>query len=73
MSAIIVNDKNEVFIRWYSHCDISASGSESYRSEPYFAKQTDLNKGYLFSSKYAAKKALKRIELRYFRKLAIIY
>lgn len=38
-TAIIVNDQGEAFTGWFSHCDISASGFETYRSEPHFAKR----------------------------------
>lgn len=38
-TAIIVNDRGEGFIGWRSHCDVSASGFETYRSEPHFAKR----------------------------------
>lgn len=38
-TAIIVNERGEGFTGWFSHCDISASGFETYRSEPHFAKR----------------------------------
>lgn len=38
MTAIIVNDRGEVFTHWASACDVSASGYETYRSVPQFAK-----------------------------------
>ncbi len=44
-TAIIVNDRGEAFIGWFSHCNISASGFESYRSEPHFAKRERMKAG----------------------------
>lgn len=42
MTAIIVNDRGEVFTHWASACDISASGYETYRSVPQFARPQTL-------------------------------
>ena len=44
-TAVIVNDRGEAFIGWFSHCDISASGFETYRSEPHFARRELLKAG----------------------------
>lgn len=44
-TAIIVNDQGEAFVGWFSHCDISASGFETYRSEPRFAKRELMKAG----------------------------
>ncbi len=44
-TAIIVNDRNEGFIGWRSHCEISASGFETYRSRPHFAKRERVKAG----------------------------
>lgn len=38
MTAIIVDSSGEAFVGWFKHCDVSASGFETYRSEPHFAK-----------------------------------
>jgi hypothetical protein len=42
MTAIIVNDKGEVFTHWASACSISVSGYETYYSVPNFAKTQTL-------------------------------
>ncbi len=38
MTAIIVNDRGEVFTHWASACSISVSGYETYYSVPQFAR-----------------------------------
>jgi hypothetical protein len=44
-TAIIVNDRGEAFVGWFSACDISPSGYESYRSVAVFARRTLLKRG----------------------------
>jgi hypothetical protein len=38
MTAIIVNDRGEVFTHWASACSIGVSGGETYYSVPNFAR-----------------------------------
>jgi hypothetical protein len=44
-TAVIVNDRGEAFIGWFSACDISPSGFESYRSVARFGRRTLLKRG----------------------------